>query len=98
MFFAKIDGGKAINIQECGSIEAYRALYAQFDTSLWVIRKVPVGTLPAATDNGDGTFTNPEPPAPPPPVPVALTKAEFEALLAASGNNVANALAAWPST
>ncbi len=48
-----------------------------------------------ATDNGNGTFTNA-----PAPVPVMvdapLNKAAFQALLAANGNDLPTALAAWP--
>lgn len=48
-----------------------------------------------AVDNGNGTFTNP-----PAPVvvaqPVPLTRLQFQALLAANGNDLAATLAAWP--
>lgn len=48
-----------------------------------------------AHDNGNGTFTNPAAPAPV-MVDASLSKSAFQALLAANGNDLTAALAAWP--
>lgn len=88
--FAKIDGGKVINIQLAGDVAAYQALYPQFDTKSWVIKTVPDGTLAGATDNNDGSFSNPpEPPASVGP-PKILSKTAFQdlAISALNGGTV----------
>lgn len=58
--------------------------------------EVPDGTLHGATDNGNGTYTNPVVVTPDPP-PKALTKPEFEELLADNGGVLQDALDNWPT-
>lgn len=61
--FAKISGGKANNVVICANQAAVAQCFhpdwlaAQGGTMAWT--QVPDGTRHGATDNGNGTFTNP---------------------------------------
>ena len=75
--FAHTETGKALDPHQ-NDIEAkYRARFNPALIANWSIVQVPDGTLHGATDNGDGTYTNPVKP-PPPTVYKTLTKTEFQ--------------------
>lgn len=77
-------------------VESYKASFGDVVDRLWsdhAFKEVPDGTLHGAQDNEDGTYTNP-PPAP--TTPRAITKAEFERLLADHDDDLAAALEDWP--
>lgn len=99
--YAQVYDGTAHNVAVGDSFD--QATEGKFNAQ-WVANEiaesrswsvVPDGTLHGATDNNDGTFTNPVPPTPD-PQPLPITKAQFQALYAAKGNDLTATLAAWP--
>lgn len=81
------------------SVETYKESWGVVAETTWAehtFKQVADGTVHGAKDNGDGTYTNPTVPEPT-PTPKPLTKAQFEALLAANGGNVQLALSNWPN-
>ena len=65
--FAHVGGGKALDCQEDSNLDAYLLRFTAVVIYGWmiaghVIKQVPNGTQHGATDNGDGTYTNPPPP------------------------------------
>ena len=68
--FGRLSSGKILDV-----VTAADAAEAQsfFPASGWMFIEVPAGTTHGATDNGDGTYTNPSIVGP----PVALSKVAF---------------------
>ena len=63
VIYAHTETGKALEPQPAGSVADYiRFVGSNRDTSGWNVVEVPAGTQHCATDNGNGTFTNPTAP------------------------------------
>lgn len=76
--FARLVGGYAL---DCQIVATAAELAARFHPD-WLAANpfavVPDGTVHGATENGDGTFTNPAPPSEPSPKPRILSKTAFQ--------------------
>lgn len=95
--FAHIETGQALDPWENTTEGDYCARFPGIDTSGWDVSEVPDGTQHGAKSDGNGGWINPAEPSPPPSPPKALTKAEFQALYAANGNDLTAALQNWPT-
>lgn len=99
--FAQVFDGCAHNVVVGETFDAaidgtYNATWVQNEIDAgrpWTI--VPDGTKHGAVANGDGTFTNPSAPVHQ-TTPQPITKAQFQALYSANGNDLTATLAAWP--
>ncbi|CAB4202519.1 hypothetical protein UFOVP1623_42 [uncultured Caudovirales phage] len=75
--FAHTETGQAIDPREAEDKDAYYKVSNPDVRDKWTIERVPDGTAPGSTPDGNGGWTAPSKPPPPPPPPAATTKQQI---------------------